>query len=177
MPLPDLPPNNTARAWLKYTWGGIEHELCFRLPADATQADAIATASDLAVALRPYIGTADAFTGLRYANDGSNLSFPLAWSTTAGTADNPTNDQQRSAFVSLAGRSAGGYRCRVTFFSNYWGTPNDFRSGTTGSNAGGALWAAVQAAEPPLVAIDGLGVVWNGYVNQGYNAYWQRQFR
>lgn len=177
MPLPPLPDNNTGRAYLEYTWGAITHEICFRHADTASQADYIATATALANALKPYIGTSDRFTALRFSNDGSNLSFPLAWTAIAGTGSDPTNDHQRAAFVALSGRSSGGYRCRITFFTNYWGVSNDYRAPTTGTNAGAALYSAVTSATPVLVAKDGAGVIWNAYVNQGENAYWQRQFR
>ena len=177
MPLPDLPPENTLRAWLKYTWGDQEHELCFRLGSGATTGDVQLHAASFAAALKNYIGTTDAFTALRYSAAGSTLSFPLAFTATAGTNSAPTNDQQRASFVALAGRSSGGYRCRITFFSNYWGTENDFRSSTTGSNAGAALYSVATTVTPALTAIDGNAVIWNAYVNQGFNSYWQRQFR
>lgn len=177
MPLTPLPANNTARAWLKYTWGLQEHELCFRLGSTATTGDFQLVAASFANALKNYLGTTDSFTALRYSAAGSIVSNPLSWTPVAGTNSAPTNDQQRASFVAVSGRSAAGYRCRVTFFSNYWGTANDFRGPTTGSNAGAALYSVATTASPALVAVDGAAVVWNAYVNQGFNSYWQRQFR
>lgn len=177
MPLTPLPQNNTARAWLKYTWGGVEHELCFRLGSSAAPGDFQLVAASFANALKNYIGSSDAFTALRYSAAASIVSNPLAWTPIAGGGNDPTNDDQRASFVALSGRSPAGYRCRVTFFSNYWGVANDFRAPTTGTNAGAALYAVATTVTPPLVAVDGVPVVWNAYVNQGKNSYWQRQFR
>lgn len=177
MPLPPLADNLTVRAWLKYSWGGVEHELCYRLESTATTGDIATAANALTTALKPYLGASDSFKALRYSPALSNLSFPIPTTAVAGTGSDPTNDQQRASFVALAGRSSGGYRCRVTFFSNYWGTANDFRGGTTGGNAGAALYGAITGLAPDIVAKDGNPVIWNAYVNQGFNAYWQRQFR
>jgi hypothetical protein len=172
MPLPPLPANNTDRAWLKYTSMGIEHELCFRAPAATPQADVIAMAVDLATYLKTLMLPTDAFIGLRHADSGSNLSFPLAWTNIVGTLAVTPELQDEVKFISITGRSLGGYRCRMTFF-----TPvvNDTQAWRIASSAG--FVGAADALEPSAVAVDGNPVIWNQYINTGYNAYWQRERR
>lgn len=172
MPLPPLPFNNTDIAWLKYTSMGVEHELMFRQPPATPQIDIIANATALATALKPFMKTTDSFIGLRHQDSGSTLSFPLAFTAIAGTGTFTPDNNDKPRFESITGRSLGGYRSRITFFT---AQPAD----ALGYRLAGVspLQSAVQAMEPPAVAVDGLEVVWNNYLNIGYNAYWQRQSR
>lgn len=177
MPLPPLPANNTDRAWLSYTFGGKKHDICFRVPAATTQATVITMATALANALKPSIPSSDSFTGLKHQDSGSILTFPLAFTPIGGTGSVSPNDTDKAQFVALSGRSLGGYRCRITFFTHNWGETTDFRLPTSTAGAPTQLYSAVTGMTPQLVAIDGQDVIWNGYVNVGYNAYWQRQLR
>lgn len=177
MPLPPLPANNTDRYWLKYTSALLEHEMCFRLGDTTTQADGIAVATTLANALNDYLTPSDAFTALRYSPAGSDLSFPLSWTTIAGAGPGTYELDDRTNFFSLVGRSAGGYRCRITFFTPYHSDTDGFRVPTSTAGAAAVLYSTVVGLSPTLRAVDGLGVVWNGYVNTGWNAYWQRELR
>ncbi len=177
MPLPPLPENNTDRAWLKYTSAGVEHELCFRLPAATPQSTFITVATAIANGLKAYLTTIDAFTGLRHADAGSDLSFPLSFTAVAGTNNGAWELEDKAHFVALAGRSLDGYRCRVTFFSVYVDDTKQYRTPAPGAGAAGALYSTITAASPSLVSISGAAMIWNAYINQGYNAYWQRELR
>lgn len=177
MPLPPLPFNNTDIAWLKYTSYGVQHEIMFRQPSATPQADIIANAVDLANALKAYIPSADAFIGLRHQDSGSNLSFPLAWTAISGTGATPTEFDDKAKFVSVVGRSLGGYRCRMTLFTPYPSDNGGYRVPAGNGGVYQAMLDAVQAMEPAAVAIDGQEVIWNQYTNVGYNAYWQRELR
>jgi hypothetical protein len=172
-----LNPNSTDRAWLKYTSMGTEHELMFRQPDATPQADIIANAVGIANALKSFMWTGDSFIGLRHADGGSNLSFPLAWTAIAGTNDTTPVTDDEAKFVAVAGRSLGGRRSRMTFFTPYPSDALGYRTPAPGSFAPGALWTAVQGMEPPNVAVDEQEVIWNSYINIGYNSYWQRQLR
>lgn len=172
MPLPPLPENNTARAWLKYTSVGVEHELMFRPPNGTSLTDVGVMATTLANGLKSQMQTSDSFTGLRYSAQGSTLSFPLAWTPIAGTGSTSSDADNKAKFEALSGRSSGGYRCRMTFF-----TPNLPDSQQYRNNGATGFYTLVTSITPTFRAIDGLGVIWNSYTNLGYNAYWQRQFR
>lgn len=177
MPLPPLPFNNTDIAWLKYTSYGVTHELMFRQPSVTPQADIIANAVDIANTLKVYIPSTDAFVGLRHQDSGSNVSFPLAWTAISGTGAAATEFDDKAKFVSVVGRSLGGYRCRMTFFSPYPSDNGGYRVPAGNAGIYAAMLAVVAGMEPPAVAIDGNEVIWNQYTNVGYNAYWQRQLR
>ena len=172
MPLPPLPANNTDRAWLKYTAQGIEHEIVFRFPSTTPQADIITACTAFANSIKGNVLTSDAFTGLRHQDSGSSVSFPLAWTSIAGTLSGTPDGDNRAKFESITGRSLAGYRARLTFFLPNMGDTVGYRI-----TAGHVLNTAVAAMTTPPVAIDGAAVVWNTYANVGYNAYWQRQLR
>lgn len=172
MPLPPLPFNNTDIAWLKYTSCGITHELMFRQPAATPQEDIIANAVGIANALKSLMPSSDSFIGLRHQDKNSNLSFPLAWTAIVGTGTAFTENDDKAKFIALAGRSLGGYRCRMTFFTPHVSDTYQYRY-----LAGTALNTAAAAMEPDAVAVDGEPVIWHAYTNIGYNAYWQRQLR
>lgn len=172
MPLPPLPDNNTDRVWLKYTSVLVEHELMFRPPAGTSTTVMIAMATSLANGLKAAMSTADSFVSLRYSPANSTLSFPLPWSPIAGTATATTDVDNKAKFMALSGRSAGGYRCRMTFFTANIADTSGFRVNTAST-----MYTVVTGISPTFRAVDGLGVAWNAYTNIGYNAYWQRQFR
>jgi hypothetical protein len=172
MPLPPLPENNTIRAWLKYTSQGEQHELCFRVPLTATTTDAHTVAVALANGLKSLMNTTDSFQALRISNVGSNLSFPVAWTAIAGTGSAPGDASDKAEFISVVGRSAGGYRCRLTFFTAYYVQNNGYRI-----NVATPLYNTAISTTPALASIEGVPVIWNAYTNRGFNAYWQRELR
>lgn len=177
MPLPPLADNLTVRVWLKYTSMGQEHDLCFRQPALTSDVDVSANAVDLANALKTIMLSTDAFTGLRASAAGSTVSFPLAWTSIAGTLGTSVEADDAAKFVAISGRSSVGYRCRLTFFTPVPGDTIGYRQNRASANYADVLLDAVEAAEPALVALNGGVVIWNQYANFGYNAYWQRQLR
>ena len=177
MPLPPLPVNNTDRAWLKYTSGGIEHEMCWRMPAATPQADVITQANTIATNFKGQLPTADGFISLRHQDAFSTLSFPLAFTAQAGTSATAYEANDKPRFIAWSGRSLGGYRCRFTFFSPYVPDTVAYRVNVGVLPTYDALLTALKALTPTLRAVDGQAVIWNNYHNLGYNSYWQRQER
>lgn len=177
MPLTPLPPENTARFWLKYTSGGVEHELMFRLGSGTTSATGQAAANTLATNLKTWLPAADSFLSLRWAANGSPLSFPLAFTPQVGTGTALAEETDKARFCSVVGRSAGGYRCRMTFFTPNIADTVAYRTATGVTTPGSTLYNIVTSASPPFVSVEGSGVIWNGYSNNGFNAYWQRRSR
>lgn len=177
MPLPPIASNLTDRYWLKYMAGTVEHEMCFRLAAGTATATGQAHATALANALKGYITTVDSFVSLRYSAAGSQLSFPLAFTSVAGTNNGAWELDDKASFVALSGRGATGYRSRITFFTPYTSDVLGYRVGPATAGVFGAFYSAVTGLSPALVAPDGATMVWNAYVNTGWNSYWQRQLR
>lgn len=172
MPLAPLPANNTIRVWLAYTSVGIKHETCFRQPTGTPTGDIIVNANAFAQTMKVQLLTTDKFTGLRWSQAGSNLSFPLAFTAVSGTQVGTVDKDAKAKFYAISGRSVAGRRCRVTFFTPFLADSEGYRV-----NVLSTLYNAVMAMEPDAVAKDGQSVVWNQYTNIGYNSYWQRQLR
>lgn len=177
MPLPPLPDNNTDVAWLGYTSYGVQHELVFRQPSATPQADIVANAAALAQALKWGLLPTDSFNYLKHRDSGSNVSFPLSWTAVAGTYTGAYDLQGKALFIALSGRSLGGYRCRITFFTVTLADVLGYRQQVSAGAPASTFYNAVQAMEPAAVAIDGEPVIWNSYANMGFNAYWQRKSR
>lgn len=172
MPLPPLADNLTVRAWLKYTSMNTTHELCFRMPSGSTTSAISSTANTLVTGLTGIMHTTNSFIGLRYSAAGSNLSFPISFSSVAGTASHVAEKDDESKFLSVVGRSAAGYRIKCTFFTAAFPDTTGYRTALPSN-----LYNAVITAGAALVAKDGGAVIWNPYSNIGYNSYWQRQLR
>jgi hypothetical protein len=85
--------------------------------------------------------------------------------------------ENRPQFVSMVGRSAAGYRTRLTFFGFPTGMSNDYRILASDGAGFANFITAVSTGTPPLVAKDGGVVTFNAYINCGRNAYFQRKLR
>lgn len=172
-----LPVNNTITAWLGYTSEGVEHEMEMRFADGTADSTIVNAATGIANALRDLMLPSDSFLSLRVRAKGSNLSFPLAFSAITGNNPNAVPAGQEPNFLSLTGRSSGGRRVRMTFFTPH-AEPNERYRFALGDVTAGAAWLnQVQAGANNIVAIDGLVPVWNQYINTGTNSYWQRQRR
>lgn len=177
MPLPPLPENNTDRAFLQYSSLMQGHEMVIRFPAPTTQADIISSCAALATALKPLMKTTDSFYGLRHQDAGSHLSFPLAWTSIAGTNSGATGLRAKTSFMSITGRSLGGYRCKLTFFTPYIPDDAEYRDPRGSGNFPDIFLDGIDVMTVKPVAIDSQLVIWNQYGNYGFNSYWQRQQR
>jgi len=169
-----LPPNNTARYKVHYTIGATEHTTEDRAlwSPSAEGTFIVALFSVLSPGLSAgVIGTVE------FAAAGSDIFNPVvtgAEGTTFGAGVTPDEDIPR--FVSFAGRSAGGKRIRKTIYGisqiglNYRFSPGEW-------DVVDDAIAVLAAAEPDLLAIDGLPPVWKTYANAGFNSHWQRALR
>lgn len=177
MPLPPLPENNTDRAWLKYTSVGIEHEIMFRFPSATPQADIATAMGVFANAMKAYILTTDSFSAVRHQDAGSTVSFPIAFTAVVGTATGIDDGDDKARFMSVTGRSLAGYRVKATLFTAQVTDATGYRQARSSGNYADVMLDAIEAMAVQPRAIDGNLVVWNQYVNLGYNAYWQRDLR
>lgn len=172
-----LPVNNTLTAWLQYTSEGVQHEMEARFAVGVSGSDAATRMRAIAALLAPLMYTTDSATGVRVRAAGSNLSFPQTFAPVTGTGSGSAGVGQEPNFFSLSGRSSGGRRCRMTFFSPF-AEPNDRYRFSIGEIPTLDNW--LDYVSDPLnefVAIDGQPVVWNQYINTGTNSYWQREMR
>lgn len=175
-----LPTTNTARLVIDYNWDGDDHELMLRF---ATGAAALAATEDVADWLESFVPTKvpTSWTtlGARLYDVGESFSNPVPFPIIAGGASE-AGDIYHPLFLSLNGRTSGGRRARVFFYGYTQLTLQaDYRF-TTGNDAGVDAFRTdfvSMAASIGVVGIDLIAPTWYPYVNQGYNAYWQRQAR
>lgn len=171
-----LPPENTGRLFIDYVTQGQEHTTVVRLGTTGTSLEAAAVYGALAPLMAEFLPTTGGITGARYAAPGSNLSFNLGVTPEPGKRGEGVNANERSDFISFTGRSIGGRRTRFTVFTPFNDPDSQgFRSNTL-TAAQAALLNELQTNES-ITGIDGENVIWNPYVNRGYNAYFQRKLR
>lgn len=186
MPLPPLPPNNTARVWIKYVTGGAassqEHEVMLRFNPEA--------ASPVAVMERFHavlvgFGTNAFRTGwhvvsARAANAGASFSLPvqppaglLGFQGSNGAEG--YNGSWEAIEDTCQGRSGvSGRRVDFSLYRAAGAIDNTFRYGMPGAVA---TALSVGAGAEEFLCIDGTPPSWYTYVNQNYNSYWERQLR
>jgi len=156
---------------------GTEHEMVFRFPAATAQATIVSELTTFANAVKNLMPTADSFLALRHQDAGSTVSFPLGWTAIAGTYASSMEVDDEAKFIAISGRSLAGYRCRLTYFTPVPFDTSGYRLPFSGAGALAGFLTAAQAISPALRAVDGVAVIWNQYINIGYNSYWQRQLR
>lgn len=172
-----LASNLTSRGWLKYTSMGVQHEYMVRLAAGSTSADYIGFFGLLAGILKAHLPTSDGFISARYSAAGSLVSFPIAWSAVAGTLAVSVEQNAKPQFQSLVGRSADGVRCKHSFYAPYPETDSDYRFSLAAASAFQDWIDLLDETTPAVVSASGQPVIWQEYVNAGFNAYWQRNVR
>ena len=183
----DFNPNNTSRIWVTYTYMGIEHEMLFRaaLPnVDTTFAD---TVVDICSAMAGVMRPDDAWVSARYADLGSDFSFPIPWTPIDGTGTNTTSQgDPESRFASFLGRdNFVGARVRFELFTGSNSVPvdsnNRFQAGVI-AGLDAVVAALTAAATIPLTnarltTISKGQPIFYSYINTGWNSYWQRKQR
>jgi len=175
MPLPALPPDNTARFRVNYTVGGHGHD--FQVRSTPVSPAALGTVVDLFLtALEPALNLMSIQT-IEFAPSGSNVFNIVTtgiegnvYGSGAGTGSAIPN------YVDFIGRSSGGRRVRLAVFGLKIDA-TDYRF-LPGENA--AVDDAIdvlQAATGSFLAIDGVKPQWYTYANAGVNYHWQHTLR
>jgi len=177
MPLPPLPPETTPRLYIKYTSMGNGHTVTVRLPLTGTAEDAAARFNAVKADLAAFLPTVDAVNGADFSAAGTNIRFPLAVTGVQGTAEYFPNIHQEALEVTVTGRSLDGRKARIGFFSpSFPPAQLGYRiSGITGPGAG--IWGILTGDDLDARSISGGDVVWNNYVNIGYNDHWVSEER
>lgn len=185
--MPDFNPNNTSRIWVTYTSVGIEHEMLFRAALPNVDTTFVSTVQSICSAMADVMRQDDAFTSARYADVGSDFSFPIPWTVIDGTATNTLSQgDPESRFVSFLGRdNFVGARVRFELFSGsnilYTDTNNRFAAGDI-AELDAIVAALTTAATVPLTnarltTISKGQPIFYSYINSGWNSYWQRKQR
>lgn len=180
-----LPDNNTMRVWIDYTSGGRPHSVMFRFAGDDPSGAAIQPRlTEIGAALQGVMDDEDSITGWRFSLTGQNFSFPFlgpvggAGLLTGGVV----NPESQACFVGASGRSSGGRRVHCNIFTIAATGFTVYRQNRGSLAANFAALYDVLTDQPgidgdPPIAIDGLPIVWNDYLNIGQNAYYQRASR
>lgn len=172
-----LPPNSTARYVVHYTSGSREHTQLWRSGTPASPSAMGDFLNQVWTDVSPIIFAATILDLVFYA-DGADVGNSVATTdfvgNTYGTGD-PSNNTA-ALFLDFIGRSSGGKRVRVSFYSPT-GTDPSWRFNAGESTAVDNVVMDLQSNSVDLVAIDGLVPIWKAYANVGYNAYWQRARR
>jgi len=186
MAIAPLPANNTPRLFLDYTSMGIGHTVLFRVDGDSF--DVTAFLSNLVSAMRPLMRIDDQISVCRFAEQGSDVTFPVATFGLAGTASNASAiaDDPESVFISAPFRGLpSGRKGRYDFYFPVNQIPldanNRFQFGSV--EALELLEDNIQALVDVgvggvhLTDISGSRILLNQYWNRAKSAYWQRRQR
>lgn len=174
MPLPVLPPDNTARFKVFYTNVGHQHTAQVR--GTSSPATFGAQFDILLSALSPIL-YATTLDRVEFAPSGSNIFNPV----TTGFEGNTYGAGAGSVavapyFVDFIGRSSGGRRVRMAIFGmTILGLDYKFQPGED-VNVDAAILVP-QASAADWLAVDGIKPTWYSYANAGVNAYYQRKNR
>lgn len=176
MPLPPLPESNTARYFLDYEGPYGKHSAQFRANPAGDPASVVPTIQSFINTLKPAIHTDTTFTGVRYADVGSNISNPLGFAPVSGTATGTLATEHYPRFFAFWGRGPDGRELKLTFYGGNIGVTSDYRIGP-GENSTIAACVLYLNTTSVFTTISGSRPVWKQYANTGYNAYFQRKRR
>lgn len=175
--MPPLPENNTDRLWVQYNSGAGIHEMMFRKITGASKPDFITQVRNFCTALAPLARNTGGFQAARYSTAGTDLSFPEPWTLIAGTNTSAPGVGSRPAYYTFTGRSSGGRKVRIFFFTPYVGLEDDFRRELGDVPALDSARTVLVNAPQLIGSIEGIPATWYPYYNVGYNAYWTRRSR
>lgn len=181
-----LPQNNTRRLFVDYEVANVPHSLQLRLGDVAVLTSAINNLAYILDWVKGALPTTWVVTGVRQANQGSNITVPVDYSATdlfgfAGTSGSsfPPVDHPRQ--LNYVGRSlTTGRRVRLGLYGALITTPANYRLGpgeTVFASAEVFAALAAMAGAGQLVTIDGTAPSFNQYVNVNYNSYWETEAR
>lgn len=186
MPVNPLPPSNTPRYFIDYTAMSIQHTVMIRMESALT--DPASAFDELTDAMAKVMRIDDQITVIRFAAQGSDVTFPVATVGKNGLASNASAiaDDPESVFYSAPFRGIpSGRKGRVDFYmpSNVW--PNPFNNRFpwfTDTDTGDLEAALINLADTgtggnQMVDISGARIIFNNYWNRAKSAYWQRKQR
>lgn len=191
--MPVTPPSLTQRLFLHYSSSGYNHQICFRPATPQPESVLLSVASLIASDLTYYMLDVDSVYAAEYCAVGSNVRFPLGFTSQAGhntLAGNVYADDPESVMWSMTGKAtSSGIKWSTRFFSAYnfggttWSLKNRWSIATAPalivnfwtmiadyySTAGiGGVQMVTAGSQPPIV---------NEWLNISHNGYWTRKQR
>lgn len=180
-----LPVNNTARYIVTYNANGHQHDTTFRYDDGG---DNVPPPAGLLLGLNTLFGACgwamptdwELVSG-KYIPSGSTISITTGLPADAVVGLGAPSGAASPGYFDFVGRSVGGRQARFFMLGCSVGPRSDVPAQQDyrileGEDARvGIIRAALDVL--PVVAIDGLEPNWYGYMNVGYNAYWQKAVR
>lgn len=178
MPITPLPPTNTERWWLDYTVNGDAHSMLMRTVLGIDPAVVSDGYADFLEAMGVGALYGINVTGLRRAVIGSDVTLPQLYtgSTPIGSGTGVAGDDRAKVF-SFTGRDVSGHKARVFVYGAKVSADGDYRFDLSENADVIAGLTQLKATVDMFLSINGLPVVWNDYVNIGYNDHWIKQAR
>lgn len=172
-----LPESNTNRLLVDYVVNSADkHTLMFRFPESITSEQAVTKINDVLTELDDAFYTDTIFESARWAEKGSEISFPVPWTPVNGaTASGSRPVDFRARFFSMVGRSTSGRNWHLSFFGATLLVDANFRILDSEAPALVAVREALLSGGDPLVAIDENMIVPLNYFTSRVSAYWQRK--
>jgi len=171
-----LPPESTARYFVDYSVGGVEHTFQVRF-------DGVTSPSAFGDTLNALLNTIDTqlyqitINQVRFAADGSNVSNPVVSGIEGNTyGTGAPADNERADFLNFVGRTTGGRRVTMAIYGLN-AVDDGFRSNAAEDPDVEAAVDILNGEEGLFLGIDGLNPVWKPYVNNAASGYWQRKLR
>lgn len=177
MPITPLPPSNTKRFWVVYTYGPHLHKMQVRTTNDFPDASALANLQFDLNLIASEMRNEWAAVGLEVAAAGSDVRNPVAgWTTISGTGGITTQAQHFIRTVSIRGRSASGRKVKYLLFGSTLGETDDFEI-TPGVGGFSTLIASMESRASMYLAIDGSKPVLRSNLLEDYNDHWEKVVR
>lgn len=179
MPLPPLPPENTARLWIQYSAGGVDHEFLVRGLAGVDPAAFVGNVRTFIQQLQATLPTNWQAYGARYAAAGQTFSTPVPFGAALpGTkATESITGITVPNFVSFVGRDGAGRKWRLSILGFMSSQEGDYRVEGGDNIDLDAARSFIQLQPTTFLTIAAFKPTVYNYFNIGRNAYWQRQQR
>lgn len=177
-----LPPESTARFWLDYNTGRVDHTAMVRLGTGGTEANGLSFFSQFLAALQPVLASTFLVRGARFAPAGQLFSLPVdlgALATFTGTdTSNMDVVNEPREWVWVGRGQTTGRRWEISFYGLDIPTPDTYRvSVGAGEGVLGNARDVLVEFEGVLVTIGGDAFNVYPYVNVNNNSYWETQAR
>ena len=171
-----LPPENTARYWVDYSVGGINHSFQVRFDGTTSPSALGSTLNAFLNTLAPLLNQI-IIEGVRFAPEGTNISNPVVTGIEGNTYGVGTPAANETAdFLNFVGRTAGGRRVTLAIYG-ILEVDDFYRLNASESTIVASAVAILNGEEGLFLGIDGLNPVWKPYVNNAASGYWQRNLR
>lgn len=172
-----IDPKNTQRYYVDYNTAGGQHNFQVRFPGAQDLATTMADINGLVAVMRPCVPATTIFNRVRRSAMGTNLSFPVPFTSQAGTATGTQDVRWYANAIGWTGRSGLGRRVRILLFGVALQQEHDYRLERGEIPVFDAVLNYLQNSARLFVAVDGAPIIWNDYTNMHVNAYFQRKLR